>query len=222
MTRPLLIFGASTLARLACLAARDSARFELVGFVVDEDLCTANSFMGHPVISWSKATSNWLGRDAAMFCAVGYRRMLARADLFSRAAAAGFEMVSLISPRAHVSPDAAVGRNCFIMDGAVVEPGARLGVNNTVWSNATICHDATLGDHNFIAAGATLGGHTSVGDRSFIGFGAIVRERRRLGSDSLLGAQSCLLQDAADLGVYVGSPARRIRDLDPHAGVCIE
>jgi sugar O-acyltransferase (sialic acid O-acetyltransferase NeuD family) len=217
MDRPLAIFGAGTLARLACLAALDSGR-EVLAFVVDDEFLGPPTFMERPLLSWAAARQQLPRAETSMFCAIGYRRMKARDSAYRRALQAGFELTSLVTAGAHCSRHAVIGPNCFVMDGAVVEPGARLGVNNIIWSNATVCHDCVVGDHNFIAANATLGGHVQIGDRNFIGFGAVVRERQRMGDDCLLAAQSLLLQDAHH-GRYVGAPARRVAQIDPDIGV---
>jgi len=222
MKTPLLIFGAGTLARLACLEAEDNSTYEVIGFVVDDSLMAADRFLDRPVHTWSAARVRFASHTVAMHCAIGYRTMLRRAAVFDQVKAAGFGCVSLVSVQAHVSRHAELGENCFVMAGAVIEPGARLGPNNMVWSNATVCHDCTIGSHNFIAAGATLGGHVTLGDRNFLGFGSVVRERKRVGNNVLIGAQSLVLEDAKDLSVYLGSPARAVKSIDPAVGVSIE
>lgn len=222
MKAPLLIFGAGTLARLACLEAEDSGAYEVVGFIVDDDLIATERFLGRPIHAWSAARTSFAPHAVAIHCAIGYRAMRRRAAVFDQVKAAGFGCVSLVSTRAYVSRHAELGENCFVMAGVVIEPGARLGPNNMVWSNATVCHDCTIGRHNFIAAGATLGGHVTIGNRSFLGFGSVVRERQRVGNDVLVGAQSLLLEDTNDLCVYLGSPARLVKNIDPAVGVSIE
>ena len=222
MARELYIFGASTLARLACLAAQETGAFNVVGFVVDDGLDADTDVLGLPVHRWSDALCQPGSAGTAMFCAVGYRSMKARAAVFERIRGAGFDLVSILMPGAHLSPHAHIGPGNFLMAGSVVEPGARLGANNVVWSNATVCHDTQIGSHNFLAAGSTVGGHVHLGDRNFLGFGSIVREHCRVGSDILIGAQSLVLSDTSDPGVYVGAPARRLRDIDADLGVTIE
>lgn len=222
MKQPLLIFGAGSLARLACHAAEDSGAFEVVGFVVDDDYVRNDHFQGRPIVGWSQTRARVDPRQVAMHCAIGYRVMRRRAAVFEQVSSAGFACVNLVSAQAHVSPHAQLGANNFVMAGAVIEPGATLGTNNVLWSNTTVCHDTSIGHHNFIAANATLGGYVTVGDRSFLGFSCVVRERCRIGSDALIGAQALLLTDASDLGVYYGSPARRVRAVDPLLGVTLE
>lgn len=222
MREPLLVFGAGTLARLACLAAEDSGAFEVLGFAVDDDLAGDDGFMDKPAWAWSEARRRFDPRHVRIHCAIGYRLMRRRAAVFEQVRAAGYACPSLVSSHACVSGHATLGPNNFVWPGVVIEPGAQLGANNVLWSNATVCHDTRIGSHNFFAANSTLGGHVTVGDRSFLGFSCVVRERQRIGSDAILGAQSLLLQDAHDLGLYLGSPARRVRDLDPAIGVTLE
>jgi sugar O-acyltransferase (sialic acid O-acetyltransferase NeuD family) len=159
--------------------------------------------------------------DVSVFVAMGYSNMRARARLHGEVKRAGYRLANLICPGAHVAKDVTMGDNNIVMPGAVVEPGVALGANNVVWSNATLCHDGRIGDHNFIAANVTLGGNVTAGARNFIGFSAVVLQGRRIGDDTLIGAQSLVNRDTQDLSMYLGSPARRVRSLDPAVGVAV-
>lgn len=222
MKQPTLIFGAGTLARLACLSAQEQSGLDVVGFVVDDGLRTVEQFLDLPVYDWTDALKRFAPSKVWFHVAVGYREMRRRAAVFQQVQGAGFECVNIVSPVSCVSRHASLGVNNFIMAGTVVEPGMHIGSNNVVWSNVTLCHDGVLGNHNFIAANTTVGGHVTIGDLNFLGFSSVVRERVRIGDETLVGAQSLLLADPLGLSVYFGSPARKIRPVNPALGLEIE
>ena len=217
MQLPVAIFGAGSLGRLAAayLAELKMPRFS--SFVVDDAFAN-----GADRIAWSALVEDHPPSRVAVFVAVGYRNFRGRASVFNRVCAAGYEVPNIVCTNAHVSSDVSLGRNNFLMPGSVVEPGARLGDNNIVWSNATICHDTVVGNHNFFAANATIGGEARIGDANFFGFSSVVLHQRRIGDDVLVGAQSTVTSVGAHRAVYVGSPARKIRDIDPVVGVRID
>lgn len=219
MRRPIAVFGAGSLGRLASAYLEELGAQVVPGFVVDDEFAAAGDA---GLTGWSAFASGHPSARTEVFVAVGYRDFHARARAFARVRAAGYEMPNIVCRTAYVARGASLGRNNFVMPGAVVEPGARLGDNNVVWSNATVCHDTVVGDHNFLAANATVGGEARIGDRNFLGFSSVLLHRRRIADDVLLGAQSTMTSDAAHPGVYVGSPARMIRDVDPAVGLRVD
>lgn len=60
-----------------------------------------------------------------------------------------------------------------------------------------------------------VGASTTIGDRCWLGAGAIVLPGVTIGDDVVVGAGAVVTSDCAPAGVYVGAPARRVRDLRP-------
>ncbi|MDT4291150.1 acetyltransferase [Methylomonas sp. MO1] len=222
MTRPLVIFGAGSLARLAHYYATHEMGLRVLGFVVDADRKNIDTCCGLPVFSWEACPAQHPPASTSMYVAVGYREMRQRQRLFDRAKAAGYGLQNIVSTSGFLAATVQMGENNFIMPGAVVEPGVRLGNNNVVWSNTTLCHDTVVGHHNFFASNVTVGGEVTVGDRCFFGFTSTVVHQRRVGDDVLLAAQSLLLDDGEPLGWYQGVPAKRVESISEQTGVCVK
>ena len=219
MRFPIAIFGAGSLARLATAYLSELGAPLLSSFVVDD------TFVDHEdarQLAWSTFVTDHPPSSIAVFVAVGYRDFRARARAFHRVRAAGYDMPNILCRNAYVASEASLGQNNFVMPGAILEPGVHIGDNNVVWSNSTICHDTVVGDHNFVAANVTIGGEARIGDRNFLGFSSVLLHRRQIGDDVLLAAQSTMTADGVYNAVYVGSPARKIRDIDPAIGVQVE
>jgi sugar O-acyltransferase (sialic acid O-acetyltransferase NeuD family) len=213
------IFGAGSLARLAAVYLAERSDVEFAGFVVDEAF---NSSSDGSIHSWTSFVADNPPETTQIFVAVGYRDFRGRSKVYERVKSAGYRAPNIVCSGSCVSPHAFMGSNNFVMPGVVVEPWVSLGDNNVIWSNATICHDARVESNCFIAANVTLGGHVSVGSGSFLGFSSVVRERVVIGNDVLLGMNSALLTNAHPCSVYLGSPAQRIRGVDPSIGIRIE
>jgi sugar O-acyltransferase (sialic acid O-acetyltransferase NeuD family) len=213
------IFGAGSLARLAAVYLAERSDVEFAGFVVDEAFNSASDGLVH---SWPSFVAENPPETTQIFVAVGYRDFRGRSKVFERIESAGYGSPNILCSGSYVSPHASMGSNNFVMPGVVVEPWVSLGDNNVIWSNATICHDARIASNSFIAANVTLGGHVSVGSRSFLGFSSVVRERVIIGDDVLLGMNSALLTNAHSCSVYLGSPAQRIRGVNPSVGIRIQ
>lgn len=221
MTRPLVIFGAGTLARLAHYYASCEMGLQVLGFVVDASRKDRTEYCGLPVLSWEECLEKHPPARSCMYIAVGYRDMRQRQTLFDRAKTSGYTLKSIVSNSAFLAQTAQMEEGNFIMPRVVIEPGVCLGTNNIVWSNTTICHDTSIGHHNFFASNVTVGGEAVVGSRSFFGFGSTVGQQRRVGDDVLLAAHSLLLNDGKSLSRYQGVPAKRVGCIASQTGICV-
>jgi sugar O-acyltransferase (sialic acid O-acetyltransferase NeuD family) len=149
--------------------------------------------------------------ECAIFVAVGYTQLNARrAAIFNECVTLGYELVTLVSSRAHCWDDLSIGRNCLIFDGAIVEPNVVIGDDVIVWSGSQISHDASVGAHAFVGPNAVVLGDASIGPRSFIGGNATVRNGVSVAEDCVVGAGAVVKRDTKRGEVYSAdqTPAR--------------
>jgi UDP-perosamine 4-acetyltransferase len=136
-----------------------------------------------------------------------------RQRLFAWALGLGLEPVTVVHPRAVVSPSARLGRGVCVLAGAVVNADAHLGDNVIVNTGALVEHDCLLADHAHVATGATLGGGVRVGAGAHIGLGACVREGLCIGAQAIVGAGAVVVAEVMAEVVVVGVPARYLRSV---------
>lgn len=134
-----------------------------------------------------------------------------RYELWERLHSLALSFPRVVSPGANVNEGVSGGEGAVVMDGAVINAGASLGRGAIVNTNSTIEHDVALEDWVHVAPGATVCGGVTVGRFSMIGAGATVIEGLKIAPECIVGAGATVLQDITERGVYVGSPARRIR-----------
>lgn len=220
--KDLVIFGTSTLAKLANYYATQELGFKVVAFVVDEDYRTQPNFLNQPVLTWPEFWTSYSATDVSLYVAVGYKSMRARAAMYDRVKARGYELINIVSTASYIANDVMLGDNNFVMPGVVLETGVTLNSNNVVWSNTTICHDTCVGSHNFIAANSAIGGGVKIGDGSFLGFSSVVLQNLVIGSSALVGAHSLVMCKVENLSRVQGSPARIVGKIDAIRGVEID
>lgn len=217
----LLIFGVTSLARLAHYYAVNDLGLNVLAFVVDEAYKSEDKFLSLPVLTWEQACRIYFTDEAFFFVAIGYKNMRLRSVNYARIKSAGYELVNIISRTSFVANDVIKGDNNIIMSGVVVESGVVMGSNNVVWSNTTVCHDCIIGSHNFIAANVTIGGEVSIGDQNFFGFSSTVLQQIVIGDETLIGAQTLITKNTNPLCEYRGSPAKKIALIDADKGVMV-
>lgn len=217
----LWIFGAGDLARLAKFFFEKDARQAVMGFIVDDAFASDPSDEYGRVVPWSDYVAAVPPETATIFPAVGYKSMRAREIVYDKISRAKFRMCNLLCGSAIIAGDVSLGYGNFIMPGVVIEPGVVVGNNNVFWSNSVSCHNSLIGNHSFIAANSVVGGRSRIGNRCFVGFSSVVAQDVSVCDDVLLGANSFLKDGADSAGVYLGSPAKIRKQIDPAVGVCV-
>ncbi len=134
-----------------------------------------------------------------------------RSELFAKISALGFHFPVLVSPGASINEDIQLSAGTVVFDGVVVNSGSKAGRMCILNTNSTVDHDCLVGDNVHIAPGATLSGGVTVGDNTMIGTGAVVIHSVTICAGCLVGAGSTVVKDLTTPGIYVGSPARRIK-----------
>ena len=134
-----------------------------------------------------------------------------RYELWTRLHSPALSFPLIISPDAIVNEGVSGGEGAVVMDGAVINSGATIGRGAIVNTNSTVEHDAVLADWVHVAPGATISGGVAVGQFSMIGAGATVIEGIKIAAGCMVGAGAVVVHDLTERGVYVGSPARRIK-----------
>ena len=148
----------------------------------------------------------WKSLCHRAFVAIGDNHI--RADVSERLTAAGFELVSLIHPRAIISPSAEIAAGVLVSAGAIVNAGARLERGCIINSGAIVEHGCTVSAYAHLSPAAKLGGNTCIGQKTWICIGATVIDGIHVGNESILAAGSTLLVDLPDRMMAAGVPAK--------------
>lgn len=119
-------------------------------------------------------------------------------------------LVSIVHPRAFISPSASIADGSVVFAQAAINIHAHVGASTIINTGATVDHDCHLGDFVHISPGANLGGNVTVGQRSWVGIGAAVRQGMTIGADAVIGAGATVVNAIPDGHTVVGSPARPI------------
>jgi UDP-perosamine 4-acetyltransferase len=123
--------------------------------------------------------------------------------------ALGFELATIVSPHACVSPTARLDRGTVVMAGAIVQVETRIGECGIVNTGASIDHECVLGRAVHAAPQSTLCGNVVAGNRAWIGAGSTIIEGTRIADDVFIAAGATVVRNVEQVGSRVaGVPAR--------------
>lgn len=124
---------------------------------------------------------------------------------------------SWINPGVFVeSLDLAIGKDAFVNAGVWFDcSNARITIGEGVAIGQSVL--LTTSGHDVsdpeLRAGPTLGLPITVGRGAWLGARAIICPGVTVGAGCIVGAGSVVTKDCAPHGLYVGAPARRVKDL---------
>jgi len=122
------------------------------------------------------------------------------------------KLFNVISNDSKISKYINIDSGCQILNGVVINPLVRIGKGVIVNSGAVIEHECDLDNFVHIAPGAVLNGNVSVGECSFIGANSVIKQGISIGKNVIVGAGAVVLNHIADNEVWVGNPAKKIRN----------
>ena len=211
-TKKLIIYGESAYAQMLANYFQTDSEYEVVAFCADEAYKTQDEIEGIPVIALEEIETHYASDTHSIFSAIGYKSVRTHKLLFEKIAKLSFPVASYVSSQAMVDASCHIGVNCLVLAGCIIEPEAVVEDNCFVNSGAIVCHHSVVKAHTILASGSLIGGHSTVGESSLIGFHATVAELLELADETLLAAGSVLLEDTYKHTMYVGTPAKALRE----------
>lgn len=126
------------------------------------------------------------------------------------------QLITIQSSKAHLGKEASLGKGCFIGNYSHIGPQAQIGDNTIINNGAIVEHEVRIGAHSHIGPRAVISGRSRIGDLVFIGVGASVKDNIAICSCVILGAGATVVKPIIEPGVYVGCPARKIKEFPAH------
>ena len=169
--KKLLIVGAGGHGRSVAEAALAAGEYRLVGFV-DDAASSLRHVWEWPVFGATADLASCRQHADAAIVAIGNNRL--REELHDRLSAAGFELVTVIHPKAMVSPRAVIGAGSAIMAGAIVGTEAELGAGVIVNAAAVVDHHCRVEDFGHLGVKAGMAGGSVLGRGAWMQAGSVL------------------------------------------------
>ena len=209
----IVIVGDGETAELAYEYFTHDSPHEVVAFAVERAYKKKDEMFGLPVVDFEEVETLYPPAEYRAFVAISYTKLnRVRARLFRAAKAKGYTCVSYVSSRAFVWHNVEVGENCFIFENNVVQYAVRIGDNVVLWSGNHIGHQTVIHDNVFISSHVVVSGYCEVGANCFLGVNSSVANNVKIGRDCLVGMGAVINRDTEERKVYVGHPAKPVKD----------
>jgi sugar O-acyltransferase (sialic acid O-acetyltransferase NeuD family) len=213
--RDLVIVGAGGFARetVELVRAANAVRpqWRLLGLLDDDKDLHGALVDGVPVLGGVEEAL--ADRDVAVAVCVGSPRSYAsRARVAERLGLPPERYATLVHPTAVVPPSCLLGPGTVVHAHVVLTASVQVGSHVAVMPHVVLTHDDVVGDYVTFGSGVRLAGGVRIGTGAYVGAGALVREYVSVGAWSLVGMGALVTRDVPAGQVWIGSPARYLRD----------
>ena len=174
---------------------------------VDDNAQPGESFAGFPVRKTlpNSLAPNWIAFPAS---GNGVKRSQQLEDIRNR----GWSTGNIIAHTATVGVNSRISQGCFLGNHTHIGPNTLIGDGCIINTGAIVEHDCIIGNYSHLAVNCTIAGKSAIGCNCFIGAGSTIIDGICVGDDITLGAGGVIARDTLHSGIYVGIPARLLRE----------
>jgi sugar O-acyltransferase (sialic acid O-acetyltransferase NeuD family) len=109
------------------------------------------------------------------------------------------------------SNDVIIGEGSVICAGSILTTNIKIGKHSQLDRNTNIGHDCIIGDFFRTSPGSIISGNCNIGKHVYFGTNSSVREKIKICDNVTIGLNSGVVKDIKDEGIYVGTPAKKIK-----------
>ena len=196
--KSLLLIGGGGHCRSCIDVIETEGKYKIAGIVNQTDGC-GESVLGYDVLGGDDNLAELYKKHPNALITVGQiQNADLRVKLFQHLQSLGFELVTIISPRAYVSKNSSLGIGTIVMHDALVNTGAKIGNNCILNTKSLVEHDAIVEDHCHISTSSVVNGGTIIREKTFIGSNTITKEYITVGKTSVIGGGLRVVSDVQE------------------------
>ena len=148
-------------------------------------------------------------KDAFVVCAVGNAKI--RRLIIDKISGYGLKFPSLIDPSVIMSKRVIVGEGTIICAGTIVTVDVSIGKHVIINLDCTVGHDAVINDYVTMYPSVNVSGCCNIGECVELGTGMQIIQGISVAKESIIGASACVVKNIDEVGVYFGTPAKKIK-----------
>ena len=206
----IIIFGTGTYTEIINQYLTDDSEYEVVAFTLDDDYIKEDTYLGLPMVPFSKIEEIYPPENYFMHIGLSYTNLNhLREDRYHEAKNKGYTLPTYISSKATVLTKYPIGDNCFIFENNTIQPFVKIGSNVILWSGNHIGHHGEIESHNFISSHVVISGQCLIKSNCFIGVNSTVAHGVTIETENLIGAGSYIAKNTTPKAVYV--PPRSVK-----------
>jgi sugar O-acyltransferase (sialic acid O-acetyltransferase NeuD family) len=212
----LIIIGASgnTLAIINSINRINSINNNYINVVGIIDDVVKESFLGVDIIGDIKSHS--VRNDSFYINGISsIKSFFAKKAIIAKIKKSGAKFLTVIDPTAYISEDVKIGEGSYIGAMTYIGSFAAIGEHCIFLQNIAFNHHSVVSDFTGISSGVSILGHCSIGNCCHISANSSVNPHISILNNVVIGTASNVTKDCESDSIYYGSPAKRIKSINP-------
>ena len=183
----------------------ESAGYDIIGIIDNEK---KKEFLSYPIIGNDQEAESLYAKYKSIPLVITPDTPSLREKLVNLYVKIGFNIETVISPKATISKYAKIGKGVVIQTGVNVSAFAE--IKNFVKLNtyANVMHDVSIGNFTTIAPSAVLLGRVCIGEKCYVGANATVLPELTIENEVVVGAGAVVTKDINTYKIVKGVPAK--------------
>ncbi|MNW34172.1 UDP-N-acetylbacillosamine N-acetyltransferase [compost metagenome] len=155
---------------------------DFVGFV--DDFSSGKDILG----TFDEIKERYSPKDFMIVMAIGYQNLKARWEVFNKVKNAGFEIQTLVHPKAYVHKTAKIGEGAIICVRTIIDNRVTIGEATFIWPGVTVNHDVRIGSNCFLSPQVNVCGFAAIGNSCFLGASSVIINESIIEDNSFIKA----------------------------------
>jgi sugar O-acyltransferase (sialic acid O-acetyltransferase NeuD family) len=135
-------------------------------------------------------------------------------EVTNKAKLIGFNFPIITGRNVIIHRGASIGEGTIIRDSAIIQSNCKLGNFCIIGDNVVISHDTAIGDFTQIVTGCIVGKDNKIGENVFMGFSSVLSNNLIISDSCVIGAKSFVNSNCIKKGLYIGQPAKIIKEYE--------
>lgn len=210
--KQIVIYGTSSFAKRIYQYIQNEKSHQVLAFCVHRDFIIETEINELPVYAFEDLSSKLNMNLVEILIAVGYSRMnKIREEVFCECKLLGYNVASFMSKYALIQTED-IGEGNIILHNAYIGVNCQIGNCNVISFGNSLGHDNIIGNFNFISTSVIFGGGSVIKNNCFVGLNSTLKSGILIDDYSLVGSATNVLHSTDKYGVYVGNPAKKIKE----------
>lgn len=182
---------------------------ELIGFLDDNVIIDTNVIKNYKAIGKIEDAIRLQQIDKNLKFIIGIGNNKIRKEIANKYS---LKYYTAIHPSAVFGLNVEIEEGTTVMANAVININSKIGKHCIINTGAIVEHENVIGDYVHLSPSVTTSGNVKVAELVHIGTGSKVRNNINISKECTLGVGTVVVKDINETGVYIGAPARKLRD----------
>ena len=160
--KKLIIFGTGGHAKACIDVIEEERKYKIIG-LIEKNKYNKNKFMNYPILGQDKDLKKFKEKNLNILIAIARLKLSSiKINLYNKLTSLGYNLPSIISPRAYISKKAKIGKGTIILHNVIINSSAKIGNNCIINSKSLIEHSSIIENHSQISTGVIINGDCEI------------------------------------------------------------